>query len=96
MKKRDISLVRFIKENCNIELSDMLEAYIREPTRLHIANKNTLLRLVVEYRPIYQKYKHILDGPIELSKLCTFEIFLMGRIRNNAELIALLNFEDNY
>ena len=91
MKKRDISLVDFIKENVGIELSRTLEAYIRDPSRLYKANKKVLWHIVFEYGPIYQKYRNVLDGSKELSKLCYFELVLMEKIRNNLELIELLN-----
>lgn len=91
MKKRDLSLITFIKENVGVELSRTLEAYIREPSRLQNANKNTLRRIILEYRPIYQKYNHILDGSEELIKIVSFGFDLTMKIRNNAELIDLLN-----
>ena len=80
------AIKQFIKYETGIEISNLLNKYIDNPTLVHTANKQTLLRLAEEFQPIYQNYRGTLDGPNEIGKILTFGLFLKFRIERIPEL----------
>lgn len=85
MKSKN-AIKQFIKYETGIEISNLLNKYIDNPTLVHTANKQTLLRLAEEFQPIYKKYIGILDGPNEIGKIKIFGFFLKSRIERIPEL----------
>lgn len=75
MKSKN-AIKQFIKYETGIEISNLLNKYIDNPTLVHTSNNQTLLRLAEEFEPIYQKYIGILDGPNEIGKIKIFGFFL--------------------
>lgn len=84
-KSKD-AIKQFIKSETGIEISNLLNKYIANPTLVHTANKQTLLLLIEEFEPIYQKYIGILDGPNEIGEIKIFGFFLKSRIERIPEL----------
>ena len=84
--KSKSAIKQFIKSDTVIEISNLLNKYIDNPTLVHTANKQTLLLLAEEFEPIYQKYIGILYGPNEIGKSKLFGFFLKSRIERIPEL----------
>lgn len=61
------------------------------PQKLNGLNYKALKSIVVEFAPIYQHFRWILDGPSEAEKVAIFGMFLMCRIAHKPELEAILN-----
>ena len=77
-KSKD-AIKQFIKSETGIEISNLLNKYIANPTLVHTANKQTLLLLAEEFEPIYQKYIGILDKPTPQS--APEIIWITGNVR---------------
>ena len=85
MKSKN-AIKQFIKYETGIEISNLLNKYIDNPTLVHTANKQTLLLLAKEFEPIYQKYIGILDGPNEIGEIKIFGFFLKSLIERIPDL----------
>ena len=85
MKQKN-STKQFIKSETGIEISKLLNKYINNPSLVHTANKQTLGLLIEELEPIYQKYRCVLDGPIEVANISLLALFLKSRIERIPEL----------
>ena len=86
MKNKDKTIYNFILKELGLEISPLLENAIMNPTKVETINNNALEQIVNEIAPIYKKYRFVLDGPQELSKICTFMIFLDFRLNNQPKL----------
>lgn len=53
-------------------------------------NNVALKKIVIEYAPIFEKHRYMLDGPSELDQLACFDLVLMWRIGNKPELKSIL------
>ena len=67
----------------------MLLSFIIEPNRITTLN-NVALKKIVEYAPIFEKHRYMLDGLSELDQLACFDLVLMWRIENKPELKSIL------
>ncbi len=85
MKQKN-STKQFIKSETGIEISKLLNKYINNPSLVHTANRQTLQLLVEELEPIYQKYRCVLDGQIEVANISLLALFLKSRIERIPEL----------
>lgn len=72
----------------------MLLSFIFHPNRLSTLNNTALKDIVIEYAPIYNKYRYMLDGPSEQNQISYFTIALMCRVTNKPELQAILGIDD--
>ena len=68
----------------------MLLSFILAPNRLTMINNKTLKSIVVEYAPIFKKYRNILDGSSEQNQISYFSLILISRIENKPELKSIL------
>lgn len=91
MKKNDRKIFNFIFREVGIEITPFLESLIANPQKLSTLNNIALEQVVKEFAPVYQKYKHFLDGPHELTLISSFEISLMWRLNNKPELRKILD-----
>lgn len=84
----------YIKNTTEINVSKMLLSFIFQPNRLSTLNNNALKDIIVEYAPIYNKYRYMLDGPFEQNQISCFTNSLMCRITNKPELKSILGIDD--
>lgn len=84
----------YIKETTGITVSKMLLAFIMNPQKLEGLNNSALKDIVIEYAPIFNKYRGMLDGPSEQSQISFFSIALMCRITNKPELKSILGISE--
>jgi len=68
----------------------MLLSFIIEPNRMTTLNNAALKKIVIEYAPIFEKHRYMLDGSSELDQLACFDLVLMWRIENKPELKSIL------
>ena len=64
------------------------------PQKLNGLNNNALKDIVVEYEPIFKRFRWTLDGPAEREQLAIFEISLMCRITHKPELEEILGISE--
>lgn len=64
----------------------MLEHFILHYEKISTLNNVALEGIVREYAPIYQKFRGMLDGPIERQHIVSFEVSLLCRLNNKIEL----------
>ncbi len=81
----------YIKEETGIEVSKKLLAFIMNPQKLVGLNNNALKEIVIEYAPIYQRFKFMLDGP---NWLASFNLSLSCRIAHKPELEKILGISE--
>lgn len=84
-KHQDVK--NLIKEGTGIDISKKLLAFITNPRKLEGLNNVALKEIVIEYAPIYQRFRFMLDGP---NWLASFNLSLRCRIANKPELEKLL------
>ena len=84
------SIQHYIKEETGIDISKNLLAFVMNPKKLEGLNNIALRKIVIEYAPIYQRFRFMIDGPQERSWLAAFEIFLMCRIAHKPDLEKIL------
>jgi hypothetical protein len=72
------------------QFQKMLYSHIMHSERLYTLNNVELKNIVTEYAPIYQRLRHWLDGPIELSMIISFSIALSCQIAHKPELQMIL------
>ncbi len=93
MKKRDNITRNFIKKELGIDISDLLENRIQNPSKVETDNYDVVKELAIEFLPIYNRYRYTLDGPFELHKIIWFGELLTSKIRNKPELLELYERE---
>ena len=84
----------YINEETGIIVSKKLLSFIMNPQKLEGLNNIALKEIVIEYAPIYQRFRFMLDGPQERSWLVFFEISLMCRISHKPELVKILGISE--
>ncbi|MBR1824268.1 MAG: hypothetical protein IJ779_08565 [Ruminococcus sp.] len=84
----------YINEETGIIVSKKLLSFIMNPQKLEGLNNIALKEIVIEYAPIYQRFRFMLDGPQERSWLVFFEISLMCRISHKPELEKILGISE--
>lgn len=84
------NLFKYIKDTTGLSVSKMLLSFIIEPNRITTLNNVSLKKIVIEYAPIFEKHRYMLDGPSELDQLACFDLVLMWRIGNKPELKSIL------
>ena len=84
------NLFKYIKDTTGLSVSKMLLSFIIEPNRITMLNNVALKKIVIEYAPIFEKHRYMLDGPSELDQLACFDLVLMWRIVNKPELKSIL------
>lgn len=82
---------KYIEEETGVVVSKMLLSFIMNPQKLDGLNNKALKDIVIEYAPIFKRFRGMLDGPSEQTVLVTFDLFLMCRIANKPELNAILD-----
>ena len=70
----------FIQKEFGIEISPLLQKYLLNPTLVNTANKETLKKIIEEFKPVYQKYRYILDGNSYIVNILA--LYLRCRIPN--------------
>ena len=80
----------YIEKEIGIVVSKNLLAFIMNPQKLNGLNNSALKDIVVEYEPIYRRFKGMLDGPPVRNWLASFDISLMCRIAHKPELEEIL------
>ena len=95
MKKsnKEQMMFNYIKETTDIAVSKKLLCFIFDPNRLTMINNTALKSIVIEYAPIFKKYRNMLDGPFEQSQISRFSLILMCRIENKPELKSILGIQ---
>lgn len=68
----------------------MLESLIKNPQKVEMLNNSDLEKVVKEFAPIYQKYRYVLDGSEEISKINIFAVYLLCRLTNKPQLEKIL------
>jgi hypothetical protein len=81
---------KYIEEETGIVVSKNLLAFIMNPQKLEGLNNSALKDIVVEYQPIFRRFRGMLDGPTEREQLAIFEISLMCRITHKPDLEKIL------
>lgn len=84
----------YIKKETGISISKKLLAFIMNLQKLNGLNNNALKDIVVEYEPIFKRFRWTLDGPEEREQLALFEISLMCRITHKPELEEILGLSE--
>lgn len=87
-------MFKYIKDTTGITVSKMLLSFILHPNRLAALNNVDLKDIVVEYAPVFNKYRWMLDGPSEQNQISFFTISLMCRVTNKPELKSILGIDD--
>ena len=82
---------RYIKEETEIDVSKKLLAFITNPHKLEGLNYKALKEIVIEYAPIYQRFRFMLDGP---NWLALFNLSLRCRIAHKPELEKILGISE--
>ena len=77
----------YIQKETGISVTQQLLAFIMNPQKLNNLNNKALKEIVIEYAPIYQRFRFMLDGP---NWLASFNVSLICRIANKPELEKLL------
>lgn len=94
MITKEKQIEKFIIEDMNMTPSKTLVSLIVHPSRLQQLNNNALKGIVVEYAPMYRKYRLLLDTILwELDCITLFGFLLRQRIVNKPELITILESE---
>lgn len=75
---------------CIIYLIIFVQSDPRSEAERIEAERRALNDIVVEYEPIFRRFRGMLDGPQERSWLVDFEIFLMCRIAHKPDLEKIL------
>ncbi len=88
-KKQKYPIKDFLYNRYGITISDFLEIYINNPSRIETANYTTLQKLAMEYAPIHKIMGYVLDGPMEITQIVFFDLFLQNRISKKPELLNL-------
>ncbi len=86
--KQNIS--NYIKDKTGITPSKKLLSFIAEPSKLHSLNNVALKEIVIEYAPIFNKFRGMLDDPLEAQILAHFEIYLLNRIAHKPDMKSIL------
>lgn len=81
----------YIKEETGIDVSKKLLAFIMNPHKLESLNNIALKEIVIEYAPIYQRFRFMLDGP---NWLASFNLSLICRITHKPELEKILGLSE--
>lgn len=84
----------YIREETGIVVSKKLLAYIMKPQKLNGLNSDALRDIVIEYEPIFKRFRWMLDGPAERELLAFFELSLMCRITHKPELEKILGIKE--
>ncbi|RGF96795.1 hypothetical protein DXA10_03355 [Firmicutes bacterium AM55-24TS] len=58
------NLFKYIKDTTGLSVSKMLLSFIIEPNRITTLNNVALKKIVIEYAPIFEKHRYMLDGPL--------------------------------
>lgn len=94
MITKEKQIEKYIIEDMNMTPSKMLVSLIVYPSRLQQLNNTALRNIVIEYAPIYKKYRLLLDTTSwELDFITWFGFVLRQRIVNKPELIRILESE---
>ena len=80
----------YIQKETGISVTQQLLAFIMNPQKLNNLNNKALKEIVVEYAPIFKRFRWTIDGPAEQEQLAHFEILLSCRLTNKPELEAIL------
>ncbi len=85
------AIQNYIKETTGQTVSKKLLAFILNPQKLEGLNNAALKDIVVEYAPIFNKFRYTLDGSSEIT---SFNICLLCRITHKPELEAILGISE--
>ena len=85
---------KYIEEETGIVVSKNLLAFIMNPQKPEGLNNCALKDIVVEYEPIFRRFRGMLDGPPERNWLVSFDIFLMCRISHKPDLEKILGLSE--
>lgn len=83
-------MIDYINKEFGITISKTLASFILNPSRIKTLNNKALKEIVIEYAPIYNRARWILDGPSEMHKIAYFSLSLICRITNKPKLQAIM------
>lgn len=63
------TMLNYIKDTTGVTISKMLLSFILEPSRLATINNAVLKNIVIEYAPVFNKYRGMLDSFSEQNQI---------------------------